>query len=313
MYIIASQLTFINLLTICLLLLFEYFRRQYYGKPLRLIGKATKEVANGNFSVQIKPQRKDGRKDEFEVIYEDFNTMVGELASVEMLKQDFILNVSHELKTPLATIQAYAVSLQSDTLTRKEHDAYARKIAEASKQLSVLVSNILQMKRLENQKIMPQTKLFNLSEQICRCTLNCETIWNEKNIHMEIDLDQNIILNCDEELLDIVWNNLISNALKFTDANGIVAITAKIENEYIVVSVRDNGIGISTPAIGYIFDKFYQEDTSHATQGNGLGLALVKRIIILLNGTITVDSTLVLGSLFTVIFNKNMLYHEDTK
>lgn len=307
---IISQLTFLNLITIGIILLFEYFHRHYYTKPLRLIQNAARDVASGDFSVQIPPQRKDGKKDEFEVIYEDFNSMVSELSSVEMLKRDFISNVSHELKSPLAVIQSYATTLQSNTLTEGERQEYAEKIVEASKRLSVLVSNILQMSRLENQKVSPKKHPFNLSEQICRCALTFEPVWSEKNISIEFDLDQNIILNTDEEMLDIVWNNLLSNALKFTEPQGKVMVNAKIQNGDVIVTVQDSGCGISPNSIEHIFDKFYQEDTSHATEGNGLGLALVKQTILLLGGVITVDSAVGIGTRFTVVLNDSMVYQE---
>lgn len=310
---VITQMSFINLISIAILLLFEQFHRHYYSKPMNLLKTAARNVAAGDFSVQIPPQRRDGKKDEFEVIYEDFNAMVSELASVELLKRDFVSNVSHELKSPLAVIQTYATTLQSEALTDEERRIYAEKISHASKRLSVLVSNILQMSRLEHQTMVPKMKPFNLSEQICRCALGFETIWTEKQIRVDIDLDQNITLNSDEELLDIVWNNLISNALKFTAPGGQVQISAKQSDTQIVIAVRDTGCGISPQAMNHIFDKFYQEDTSHATQGNGLGLALVKQIIVLLGGRITVDSTQGSGSLFTVFLDRELLYRKPTQ
>lgn len=310
---VIAQMTFLNLIAIGILVLFECFHRHYYAKPMRLLKNAAKQVADGDFSVRIPPQRQDGRRDEFEVIYEDFNAMVAELASVELLKRDFVSNVSHELKSPLAVIQTYATTLQSEELTDRERQEYAGKIADASRRLSVLVSNILQMSRLENQKIVPKLRPFNLSEQICRCALGFEAVWTEKQINVEIDLDQNITLNSDEELLDIVWNNLIANALKFTEPGGRVQISAELSEAQIVIAVRDSGCGIAPEAVKRIFDKFYQEDTSHAMEGNGLGLALVKQIVVLLGGTITVDSTQGVGSLFTVRLDRALLYQKPAE
>lgn len=307
---VITQMTFINLISIGMIVLFEQFHRRYYSRPMHLLQHAAKKVADGDFSVRIPPQRANGKKDEFEVIYEDFNAMVSELASVELLKRDFVSNVSHELKSPLAVIQTYATTLQSEELTDEERREYAEKIVGASRRLSVLVSNILQMSRLENQKVSPKKKPFNLSEQICRCALTFEPVWSEKNIAMDFDLDQNIILSTDEEMLDIVWNNLLSNALKFTAPGGAVFVRAHMQDGRVAVTVQDTGCGISPEAIRHIFDKFYQEDASRATEGNGLGLALVKQIIILLGGTIAVDSEAGTGSRFTVVLDDSMVYQE---
>ena len=168
-----------------------------------------------------------------------------------------------------------------------------------------LVMNILQLSRLENQKIHADKKPYDLSEQLCRCTLNFETVLDEKEIELDTDFDENIILNSDEKLLDIVFNNLLSNALKFTEQGGMVHITSKVEGEFAVISVADNGCGMTENEIKHIFEKFYQADTSHATKGNGLGLALTYRIINLLGGTIGVRSEVGKGSIFTVRLKLN--------
>lgn len=310
-YGIVSELLLISTLAACLLYVFDMFHRRHYAKPLTLISTTAREIAGGNFSVRIPPQRCDGKKDEFDVIYDDLNAMAEELSSVEMLKRDFVSNVSHELKSPLAIIQTYAATLQEADLSETERMEYTGKIADASNRLAVLVSNILQMSRLDNQKIKSKSKPFNLSEQLCRCALAFEALWEEKNIQMDIDMDQTITLNSDEELLDIVWNNLLANAIKFTAMNGYISITAKQENARIIVTIRDNGCGIAPDAVKHIFDKFYQEDTSHATQGNGLGLALVKQIVILLDGMITVESTPGEGAAFSVILDENTINQNE--
>lgn len=269
-------------------------------KPLDKVRLAAKQVAAGDFSVRIPQHRKDGKKDEFQILYDDFNMMVQELASTEIMKTDFISNVSHELKTPISVIQNFSAMLQSEGLTDSERKEYAIKIHEATKRLSILVTDILQLSRLENQKIVVNKSNYNLSEQLCRCILGFEQVWEDKNIELNSDLDDGLELNSDENLLDIVWNNLISNALKFTPENGTVEITAKKSDGYAVVSVKDNGCGMSARDVKHIFDKFYQADTSHATKGNGLGLALVKEIITLIQGEITVESSQGVGSVFTV-------------
>lgn len=300
-----TQLLYINIMAASILGLFESFRKRFFTRPMQVIGQAARQVAQGDFSVRIEPQRKDGKKDEFEVIYEDLNTMIEELASNEMMKRDFISNVSHELKTPLAVIQSHATMQQSDTLTDAERREYSQKIVAAAQKLSVLVSNILQLSRLDNQKIIPSRRRYNLSEQLFRCALGFEDQWTQKHIEMDIDVDQEIEIESDEELLDIVWDNLISNALKFTPPGGTVHIGAFRNQAQLCVVIRDTGCGISEHDMKHIFDQFYQADASRATQGNGLGLTLVKRIVLLLGGRISVDSTLGVGTQFTITFQTN--------
>ena len=299
-YTVLSMFTYLAVESALMVFLFSRFRRKYIQKPLNCLGEAARKVANGDYTVRLTPLRKDGKKDEFEVLFEDFNTMTEELASTEILKNDFISNVSHELKTPLAIMQNYADILQSGQLTEDERKEYAEKIAAASRKLSVLVMNILQISRLENQKIVTHSSSYNLSEQLSRCALGFEKIWEEKGLEIETEMDQNIILESDEELLDIVWNNLLSNALKFTEPGGTIRITVKQDGEWAEVVIEDNGCGMSAEAQKHIFDKFYQADTSHATVGNGLGLALVRQIISLLKGEIAVESAPGIGTEFEV-------------
>lgn len=254
-----------------------------------------------DFSVRLSSMRKDGKKDEFEVLFEDFNTMAEELSSTEMMKSDFIANVSHELTPPpLAVIQNYATLLQSEYLPDEERRLYPKRISEASRRLSALVTNILQINRLENQKIKPALHPFNLSEALCRCILNYESELDEKEIELYTDLDQDLSLTSDENLLDMVWNNLLSNAVKFTPPRGKIRVMMQQEGDSATVKITDSGCGIDGKSIRRIFDKFYQADPSHATQGNGLGLTLTKRIIDLLEGEILAESMPGVSSAFTV-------------
>ena len=300
-YLIAPVMfAYLVVCSAAVLIAYAIVRKKKFIAPLEQLSIAAKRVSEGDYSYRIPPRRRDGKKDEFEVLYDDFNTMAAELASTEMMKKDFISNVSHELKTPLSVIQNYAAILQDPTLSDEERMDYSARILDASERLTVLVSNILQLSRIENKKIVAKQAPFNLSEQLCRCALTFEREWEEKDIAFEIDLDQSITLTSDEELLDIVWNNLISNALKFTPDGGTVALTAKREEAEIIVTVSDTGCGIEEGAIRHIFDKFYQADLSHAVSGNGLGLALVREVLNLIGGSIAVDSTPGKGSVFTV-------------
>lgn len=301
-YIILSMLTYVVVISVAACFLFAFFRRKFLMRPVYRLCDAAQRVASGDFTVRIAPMRKDGKKDEFEVLFEDFNTMADELSSTEMLKNDFVSNVSHELKTPLAVIQNYATILQSETLSEEERKEYSERISQAAGRLSTLVTNILQVNRLENQKIKPASKPFNLSEALSRCILNYDAQMEEKKIDLEVDIDQNLILNSDENLLDMVWNNLLSNAVKFTQEDGKISVSVYPEEENAIVIISDNGCGMDADTLRHIFDKFYQGDTSHATQGNGLGLALAKRIIDLLGGSVAVESTPGSGAVFRVQF-----------
>lgn len=300
-YIVRLSIAYVVVISLLISLLYIFFRKKYLMFPASHLSEAARKVTQGDFSVRITPIRKDGKKDEFEVLFDDFNIMAEELASIELLKNDFISNVSHEFKTPLSVIRNYATIMQEEELTEGEKRLYTEKVIEATQKLSMLITNILQINKLENYKIRPKQSPFNLSEQLCRCALNFEALWDEKSIELITELDQNLIIYSDEELLDLVWNNLLSNALKFTPSGGKVHITVKQVGSKACVIVEDNGCGIQPQSMDNIFDKFYQEDISHATQGNGLGLALVRRIITILDGSISIDSTPGVGSTFEIL------------
>lgn len=299
-YMALSMLAYLIFISLLLVILFSFFYSKYILRPVLQLSQASKKMTQGDFSVNLEPRRKDGKKDEFEVLFEDFNLLAKELASTELLKKDFISNVSHEMKTPLSVIQNYATILQSDGLTEEERRDYLKKIGDATRRMSILITNILQMNRLENQKILANKKPYNLSEQLSRCILGFEELWEEKNININVEMDQSIVISNDEDLLDIVWNNLLSNALKFTEAGGNIQVVVEKDDKLALVTVEDTGCGIEQHTLIHIFDKFYQADTSHATIGNGLGLALVKQILVLLGGDIKVDSLPGIGTAFSV-------------
>ncbi len=237
---------------------------------------------------------------EYDAIIKGLNHMVEELSGVETLRTDFISNVSHELKTPLAVIQNYGTILQNPALSEQERQEYAKAITEQTRKLSALITNILKLNRLENQQIFPEKKKYILTEQICECLLGFEQAWEKKNLEIETDIEEDVLICQDAELLSLVWNNLFSNAVKFCKEDGKISVSVKKEENSVWVSVSDEGCGINPEVGAHIFEKFYQGDTSHATQGNGLGLALVKRVIDIVGGEIHVQSVLGEGSTFLV-------------
>ncbi len=275
-------------------------RRFMVERPVRRITEAAEKIADGDFSVRIKPLHGLDSESGFDVIIDCFNRMAEELGGVETLRTDFIANVSHELKTPLSVIQNYGVMLKSPELPDEKRIEYAEELLSASRRLSDLITNILRLNRLENQQIYPSARRFDLGEQLCRCLLEFESTWERKNIEIETDIENDVTVVSDEELLPIIWDNLFSNALKFTEPGGVVSVSMKADGEYAVVTVKDTGCGISPETGKHIFEKFYQGDTSHASQGNGLGLALVKRVVDIVGADISVESEVGRGSAFTV-------------
>ena len=274
--------------------------RDTYEEPLHRLAEGTRKVAEGDFSVYVPTVHASSRLDYLDVMILDFNKMVEELGSVETLKTDFVSNVSHEMKTPIAVIKNYAELLQTDRGTEEERREYARNIEEAAVRLSTLISNILKLNKLENQSIDPDIEDYDLSGQLEMCILQYEELWDEKELELEVDIAERVNVRADRSLMELVWNNLLSNAVKFTEPGGTVTIRQRTAEGQVEVSVTDTGCGMSQESIRHIFDKFYQGDTSHAREGNGLGLALVKRIIDLMNGEITVVSRPGQGSTFTV-------------
>lgn len=299
---LSALSTFFNIVFLCVTLsVFDGIRRRILtGIPVERILEATHKITNGDFSVKIKPVNRKKYYNEFDVIIEDFNKMAQELSSIETLKTDFIANVSHELKTPLAVIQNYSTILLSDTLNEGERKEYALKLNKASANLSDLITSILRLNKLENQQIFPYKEKINLSEQLCECMLCFENEWEEREIEIVTNFDETIEIYEDKELLEIVWSNLLSNAFKFTDEKGRVSVeTAKRDNS-VYVKISDTGCGMTEDVSRHIFDKFYQGDTSHSTKGNGLGLSIVKRIIDIVQASIVVESEPGKGSTFTV-------------
>lgn len=299
---INAKATFINIifLTLIFCIIDTVRRKLTVEQHIKKIITGLDQITKGDFSVRIPPVKEALNANGFDIIISQINKMTEELGSVETLRTDFIANVSHELKTPLAAINNYGTLLQSPELTDEKRIEYSKAITDSARSLSNLITNILKLNKLENQQIYPVSKPYNLSEQLCECLLQFEEIWERKNIEIETNIEDDIIINDDAEMLSLVWNNLFSNAVKFTDTGGKISVTLKRESGCAVVSVTDTGCGMSAETGRHIFEKFYQVDTSHAAKGNGLGLALVKRIVDITNCEISVQSEVGKGSTFTV-------------
>lgn len=278
-------------------------------KPIQAIisiSEATKEVAKGNFAVTLE---ENAPMLELQEMAHNFNIMVRELTGTEFLRNDFVENVSHEFKTPLSAIEGYVTLLQKPGLTEKKRAEYTKKILYNTKRLSSLTGNILLLSRLENQETGIKREPFCLDEQLRELILSQEESWSEKNLKLEIDLDSADYCG-NKDLLAHVWQNILSNAIKFTSVGGMVRILLCSRSDAIEVSITDDGIGMSEEVKRRVFEKFYQGDKSHSVQGNGLGLALAKRVVDLHGGTISVSGKEGKGTTFTVVLPKHGEYHE---
>ena len=312
---VAAKITMLNVLLIsAAMATIDYLRRKFtVERPVRKITEATSKMMNGDFSVRMEPISKFGTDDSFHEIIDCINKMAEELSGVETLRTDFIANVSHEMKTPLAVMQNYGTLLQTPDLPEEKRMEYAKAITDASRRLADMMTNILKLNRLENQQIYPNLTTFDLGEQLCESLLQYEGVWERKNIEIETELAENVLVNADAELLLLVWNNLFSNAFKFTEDGGKVTLTLTANEAYATVKISDTGCGMNAEVGAHIFEKFYQGDTSHATQGNGLGLPLVKRVVDIMQGEIGVESALGMGTTFTVKIRRSNNGLEETR
>ncbi len=299
----VTSSTFVAILSIVVgSIISTYFSRKMV-RPILKINEAAKKVAMGDFSVRLEEK---SIAVEIKQIAENFNVMVRELSNTETLRNDFVSNVSHEFKTPLAAIEGYATLLQDDMLSKEEEDKYIRYILENTGRLTKLTKNILLLSRLENQEIILQKERFSLDEQIRRVLLVYENLWEEKNLTIDLNLES-IIFYGNQSLLAQVWSNLIENAIKFSIQDGILSINCLLIGTSVTVTVKDNGIGMEDEVKKHAFDKFYQGERSHHVKGNGLGLALVNRIVTLCGGTMSLESEKDVGTAVTVTFEAENL------
>ncbi len=268
--------------------------------PLAELIKATKKVMQGDYTAHLEMSWKEKYTvAELNQLISMFNDMTEELSRTEMFRKDFIANFSHEFKTPLASICGFARQLHEGDLTPEQQKEFSKIILDEAEYLSVLSANTLLLTNMENRDIISDKTTFSLDEQLRGCMLKLEPRWTEKNIEIDMDLDETEFL-WNEQLLAHVWNNLFDNAVKFTPENGSIHVKCRKGSGVITVRVRNSGKAIPAEALPHIFEKFYQADASHATKGNGLGLPLVKRVLSLCGGQISVHSTEERGTEFTV-------------
>lgn len=275
--------------------------------PVKEILEGTEKIASGDFSVRFTTIHSYENLNEYDRIKENLNAMVAELQKSEILKTDFISNVSHELKTPLSIIQNYISLLQTEE-DQEKRKKYIETVILATKRLSSLITNVLKLNKLEHQELNLEYQKIRLDQMLEEAVLSFEDLIDRKNITLDCNLEEVEIFSS-ASCLEIVWNNLISNAIKFTEPDGKITIKLYRQLGDVIVEVADTGCGISKDVGARIFDKFYQGDTSHAQEGNGLGLALVKKVIDTIGGQISVESQLGKGSKFTIVL-KDTEYEE---
>lgn len=275
------------------------FMSKWFFDPIKKLTKAMEQVADGDFSVRL--ETKSSSK-EIKEIYSGFNLMANELSKTEILQSDFVSNVSHEFKTPINAIEGYSTLLQDNDNLSGEQRQYVDKILFNTRRLSTLLGSILLLSKIENQSIPVNQVKYRLDEQIRQSIVALEPAWSKKEIEFDVEMDR-VEYTGNEQMMHHVWDNLIGNAIKFNPECGMVRIRLNEQSGRVTFTVEDSGPGISEEAKRHIFDKFYQADSSHKEEGNGLGLALVKKILSVSGGEISVENISGGGCRFTVILH----------
>ncbi len=291
----------VQFLVICFVfqIVFARIFMKIYSDPIQALREGMGQVADGNFDVQLDTR---SASKEIRELLAGFNMMTQELRSTEILQTDFVSNVSHEFKTPINAIEGYTTLLQGAENLDSTENGYIEKILFNTRRLSSLVSNILLLSKIENQTIQTNRQLYSLDEQIREVLVAMESAWEPKEIEFDVDLDS-ISYYGSENLMSHVWSNLLGNAIKFSPQGGMVKLRLTELEDQILFYVEDQGPGLDEDAEKHIFDKFYQADTSHKEEGNGLGLALVKRILAGTGGAITAENVPEGGCRFTVLLH----------
>ncbi len=294
--------------TIILAFIIMVFVSRWFIRPLNQLIAALRKVSKGDFDVKLDAEH---GLSEIRYMNKNFNRMIMELSNTETLRNDFVSNVSHEFKTPLASIEGYASLMLSPDVSDTELKDYAKKIMLSTKQLSSLTGNILSLSRLNAGTISDKAKLFSLDEQLREAILSLEPQWSKKNIDIDIDLPEISIFGY-QNMLFQVWTNIYSNAIKFSPDDSTITTRIKKSEDGIYVSIKDQGIGMTELQMHHIFDKFYQADTTHKSEGNGLGMAISAKIIDISQGTISVDSELGIGSTFNIYLPYKLTTNQES-
>ena len=299
--IVATIILGVILVSAAICTAIDYLRRKIMiERPMNEILDATDMMTRGNFKIDLVPKHSYEYFDEYDILKENLNKMANELSKSEVLKNDFIANVSHEIKTPLAVIQNYAKALKNPSLDNEVKNKYLDNLTEACQKLNGLITNILKLNKLENQKLLPEIKEFNLSDLLANQVLQFESLIEKKEIDLVCEIEEDLFIKSEESYLEIIFNNLMSNAIKFSNPKGMIYVGLKKEKQNYHITFKDTGCGMDKETGKHIFDKFYQGDTSRSKEGNGLGLALVKRVIDIIGGSINVTSQIGEGTEFRI-------------
>lgn len=291
---------YLIVVSLCVGILVTVFLSRLFFDPIKKLRMAMSKVAEGDFTIKLHTK---SSSREIQDIYSGFNLMTDELHSTEVLQTDFVSNVSHEFKTPLNAIEGYSTLLQDcDNLTPQQQE-YVEKIIFNTQRLSSLTGSILLLSKLENQQIPTGKSEYYLDEQIRQTIVALEPVWSEKNLEFDVDMAE-VRYYGNEPLMRHVWSNLLSNAVKFSPRDGMIGIGIEEKADQIIVWVQDNGPGIPEAAMKHIFNRFYQGDSSHKQEGNGLGLSLVDKILRLEGGSITAENCPSGGCKFTVYLRR---------
>ncbi|WP_108671024.1 sensor histidine kinase [Peribacillus acanthi] len=282
--------------TVVLSIIFVAISTRYIVKPIIKLTEATKQISKGNYDIQLSTNR----KDEMGQLATHFSQMTKSLENLEAMRQEFVSNVSHELQTPLSSIQGFSKTLQSSNLSEQQRNEYLSIIEDESKRLSLLSKQLLTLASLDKEQNSIEMQTFDVAEQIKQVLFLTEWNWREKDLAIDLDIPSTFI-NGDRRLLHQVWTNILTNSIKFTAPAGTIGIRLFVHNEICHIEIKDSGIGIASSDLPYIFNRFYKADKSRSRkEGTGLGLAISKKIIEMHHGTISVNSTLGKGSTFII-------------
>ena len=286
---LGTVILFMSLISLIIGGVFAFFGSKIPLKPLNELINKMNRLASGDFKTRLKFGKILSENKAMNEVVTSFNTLAEELENTEMLRSDFINNFSHEFKTPIVSIVGFAEILESEELSDKERSEYISTIKEEAVRLANMAMSVMNLTKVENQSILTDTTRFNVSEQIRSCILLLEGKWSNRNIEFNIDMDEHFLI-ANEDLLKEVWINLLDNAVKFTYDGGILSVSARDEDGFLIFDISNTGPTIPEEKQNLIFNKFYQVDESHSSHGNGIGLAIVKRIVTLHSGSVTVKS-----------------------